>query len=426
MNSAIIVHLSSHSRELESVATRSVLGVPLFLRAMLACSDAGYREFIVIAHPRLRRTILKGWQRIMGGRGCQIQLVLSDGATLTATQFAGIRQHVAARVCLLDACTVVTNTWVTDVLAPGLRQTHLPQNTAPAVLCDTQSLEAALAQYMAQDSTRPPITQARRYCRITHPAQIATLEHFLCEHIRLGANGWVARTLNKRVSLPISRGLARLRVPPNAITAFNMLVGLCAGIGTGGMTYVGLLWGGILLQLASILDGCDGEVAKLTHRTSKFGQLIDTLSDNFALASFFIGLTIHEYRVSHNPLAFLWGAALLAGIGALLWQMFRYLRTHTDSLSLVTFDKMFLQRAEQRPTLAAAMARYGKAVTKKEWFSLLFLGLAIAGILPLALYATIAVSWIGALTVWQLLRAPRLAAARMPAHGREGVAHVAS
>lgn len=423
MNSAVIVHLPSPSRELETVATRSVLGVPLFLRTILTLCDSGFGEFIVIAHPRLRRTILKAWQRIMHGRGCQIQLVLCDGSTLTTAQFAGVRQHVAARVCLLDACTVVTNTWITDVLAPGLRQAHPPQDTAPAVLCDTHSLEAALAQYMTQAAARQPIAQAQRYCRITHPAHIAVLEHFLCEHIRLGANGWVARTLNKRVSLPISRGLARLRVPPNAITAFNMLVGLCAGIGTGGLTYVGLLWGGIFLQLASILDGCDGEVAKLTHRTTKFGQLIDTVSDNFALASFFIGLTIHEYRVSHNPLAFLWGAALLAGIGALLFQMFRYLRTHTDSMSLVTFDKMFLQRAQQRPTLAAALARYGKAVTKKEWFSLLFLGLAIAGILPCALYATIAVSWIGALTVWQLLRP---AAVHVPARGREGVAHVAS
>ncbi|MBI4223369.1 MAG: CDP-alcohol phosphatidyltransferase family protein, partial [Deltaproteobacteria bacterium] len=89
------------------------------------------------------------------------------------------------------------------------------------------------------------------------------------EAIRLATPGPVARHLNKRISLPISWQLAKWGVHPNWISAFNITLGWSTGFFTAQGTYPFYLLGGFLFQMASIFDGCDGEVAKLRGMTSK-------------------------------------------------------------------------------------------------------------------------------------------------------------
>jgi CDP-L-myo-inositol myo-inositolphosphotransferase len=56
--------------------------------------------------------------------------------------------------------------------------------------------------------------------------------------------------------------------------------------------------GGILFQIASILDGCDGEVATLKHKQTKLGAMVDTVSDHLSNIAFIIGVTVGVYRAT--------------------------------------------------------------------------------------------------------------------------------
>ncbi|MFB3105975.1 MAG: hypothetical protein ACE1ZA_13795, partial [Pseudomonadales bacterium] len=94
---------------------------------------------------------------------------------------------------------------------------------------------------------------------VDDPAAYARAERALLDRLRDKPNdGPVARYLNRPVSIRLSRYLSRLNVTPNEISVVSFLGSLMAAglFAFGG--YFALALGGVLAQLASILDGCDG------------------------------------------------------------------------------------------------------------------------------------------------------------------------
>lgn len=406
----MLIALASCDKEREGLYSQPILGVPLFLRSVLTLADSGHSHFVVVAPLGLRRSVIRLWTRYAAGRGFKLDFVpLQSGGGLAPRDQTLLTELLADRVCVLDGLTVVSPRWAREVLRPGLTY-HRPLAETARVLSREHLLHALSDGTLvtALDTTHS-YCQPGLSCRITAAGQIGILEHFLCELLRMGANGLIARHVNKRLSIPLSRILARWRVSPHAITVGNMLIGLAAGIGTAGVTYFGLLVGGVLFQIASIMDGCDGEVAKLTHRTSRFGQVIDTASDNLALVSFFVGLSIHHFRVSGDWRSFLWGAAMLGGLGALLGILIPFLRRFSNSASLATFDREYMEPLARRlPPILAGGLRGIKAIFKKEWFSLCFCLMAMAGVLPLALPIVAIGSWLGVVAAFWVPRLPSI------------------
>ena len=125
-------------------------------------------------------------------------------------------------------------------------------------------------------------------------------------------DGPVARYLNRPVSVRISRYLAQRDVTPNQISLFSFLCSVVAAglFALGG--YFALLVGGVLAQFASIIDGCDGEVARLKYQSSDFGGWFDAVLDRYADAFLLFGLTWHLLAAAAN------GWILLAGFMAII------------------------------------------------------------------------------------------------------------
>ena len=59
--------------------------------------------------------------------------------------------------------------------------------------------------------------------------------------------------------------------------------------------YFSLFMGGVLAQFASVIDGCDGEVARLKFQASDYGKWLDAVLDRYADAFLLFGLTWHAY-----------------------------------------------------------------------------------------------------------------------------------
>nr|HEX4315693.1 CDP-alcohol phosphatidyltransferase family protein [Kofleriaceae bacterium] len=94
--------------------------------------------------------------------------------------------------------------------------------------------------------------------------------------------GPVDATINWRFSMRITRALSHrsLAVTPNHVTIAAIVVGLCASVLVfdGGWLHIAIA--GVLLELNSILDSVDGELARLRFQYSKLGQWLDNLSDD--------------------------------------------------------------------------------------------------------------------------------------------------
>jgi phosphatidylglycerophosphate synthase len=86
---------------------------------------------------------------------------------------------------------------------------------------------------------------------------------------------------------PLVLVLARLRVPPPLVVAAAGAAGLAAAVELGRGSLVAAA---LLVQLKTLLDNADGQLARLTGRTSAFGRYLDSEVDLLVNAALFAAL----------------------------------------------------------------------------------------------------------------------------------------
>jgi uncharacterized protein (TIRG00374 family) len=112
-------------------------------------------------------------------------------------------------------------------------------------------------------------------------------------------DGVLAR-FNRRISLPISLLLIRTPITANQISVAILALGMWAAWLFSRGSYLASLLAAVVSLAASILDGCDGEVARLKYQESRFGCWLETVGDYAYYFAIFIGITIgavHPWRV---------------------------------------------------------------------------------------------------------------------------------
>ena len=135
----------------------------------------------------------------------------------------------------------------------------------------------------------------------------------MCDQGRKIRDGPVARHLNRPVSRWLSHYLVRTTVTPNQISLLSWVLS-CVAAGLMAVSgYLALATGGALAQLASIVDGCDGEIARLKHMESAFGAWFDAVLDRYADAVLLFGLMWHEFAVTGTNLSVVVGFAAIVG-----------------------------------------------------------------------------------------------------------------
>lgn len=141
-------------------------------------------------------------------------------------------------------------------------------------------------------------------------------ENILLANLKKTSDGPVSRHLNRPISIRISKYLLKKSITPNQISFFAFALSMLGALFFFLGGYVNLLTGGILAQLSSIIDGCDGEIARLKFQASEFGGWYDAVLDRYADAFLLFGLTYYAYFPGENFLYLLMG--FLAIIGAFM------------------------------------------------------------------------------------------------------------
>ena len=165
---------------------------------------------------------------------------------------------------------------------------------------------------------------ARLAIRMVEPADIEPAERTIRLSIFKDTDEGVAR-FNRRISLPISVALMRTPLTANQLSIMLVAVGFYSGW----LFSIGHYWTGVLAAFlslaASILDGCDGEIARLKYQESPLGCWIETVGDYSYYIAIFIGITVGAVRQTGHP-AFYWvGIVAIAGT-LLTFALLIYLR----------------------------------------------------------------------------------------------------
>jgi CDP-L-myo-inositol myo-inositolphosphotransferase len=103
-------------------------------------------------------------------------------------------------------------------------------------------------------------------------------------------DGFVSRFLNRPISSRVTRVLVKFPIHPSAFTASIFVLPLVAAVFLVRGDYLSVLMGAAIFQVFSILDGCDGEIARAKNLASKFGQRLDNLCDFLGSLIFVLAL----------------------------------------------------------------------------------------------------------------------------------------
>jgi phosphatidylglycerophosphate synthase len=100
-------------------------------------------------------------------------------------------------------------------------------------------------------------------------------------------DGFMARHFDRHISLAVSRHLLETAVTPNMMTVFSTLLGLLGASFFLGSSRAAYVPGALLVWLHSVLDGCDGELARVRFQESAFGSDLDFWGDNLVHLALF-------------------------------------------------------------------------------------------------------------------------------------------
>src|SRR5881396_2090395 len=113
-------------------------------------------------------------------------------------------------------------------------------------------------------------------------------------------DGFVSRFLNRPISRRITRFLLKFPIHPSAWTISIFVLPLIASVFLVRGDYFSVLLGAAIFQVFSILDGCDGEIARAKNLESKFGERLDYFSDFMASLLYVLTLGLGLRRVTEG------------------------------------------------------------------------------------------------------------------------------
>jgi len=213
---------------------------------------------------------------------------------------------------------------ILDAVPEGTRAVRVPANYVVH-----RQLFKAIAEHDAR-APAPPAERALQHQSFDHhppwgfaPFEVVdarsarAAERALFRALRKPEDGWTSRYLNRYISLALSRLLVHTPLAPNQISVGILAVGLLGAWLASGGTHAGLVAGAALFQAQSVLDGCDGELSRVTYRGSRAGEWLDTVGDDLTNYGFFAGAAIGLYRLEGTPLYLVAGAVtVLSGLVA--------------------------------------------------------------------------------------------------------------
>lgn len=254
------------------VVLQRVAGVPLVKRALIVLARAGVTRATVIA-------------------GELVQSVLANDRDVAATNLV-IEFRTTAELPQIasragGAVIVARADHVFDVNVAKLAvATAAPSGRIALVTADGAEvgISVVAASALVLPLPRASSTVAIPADAVAHPADSPAArraaEDTLFRSLRKRTDGPVSRYLNRPMSLFVTRRLVNTNITPNQMTIVANVIGALGVWFVFQATWSTLALGGMLVHLQSVLDGCDGEMARLKFKSSRIGEWLDNVLDD--------------------------------------------------------------------------------------------------------------------------------------------------
>ncbi|GAI18852.1 unnamed protein product [marine sediment metagenome] len=162
--------------------------------------------------------------------------------------------------------------------------------------------------------------------------------------------------------------LSYFPISPNIITIISFVTGLVAAFMFIKGNYFFTLFAGLLVQLSSIIDGCDGEIARLKFQGTPFGAWFDTILDRYVDTAISIGIG-YSFWLTH-PGVLPWIGCILALVGFILASYLKkeYFRRYFEEM-----PKSFIRTLTKRDIRLFVI--FMGAIVNKPYWALIGIGI---------------------------------------------------
>jgi phosphatidylglycerophosphate synthase len=185
----------------------------------------------------------------------------------------------------------------------------------------------------------------------------------------------MSRHFERRISLAISRRLVDTPITPNAMTLVSVGIGLGGALLFAKPKSSSHVLGALLFWLHSVLDGCDGELARLKFIESRWGGLMDFWGDNVVHSAVFSAIAAGEYVRKPRATPLILAASAVTGTllsaGLVYWKTMRKKKAGGPLFTSVVGPRS--ENAEPNP-----VERLADQLARRD-FIYLVVALALAG-----------------------------------------------
>jgi len=221
----------------------------------------------------------------------------------------------------------------------------------------------------------------------------------------------------------VTRQLLPTAVSPNQMTLIAALIGLAGVFVAWPGAYWRVLVAALLVQTQSILDGCDGEIARLKHLHSSLGEWLDQVFDDVVNIGFLVAIG-HALSLGGSWFApFAWPVAMTALVLHTFYQVGLYaaLWTKGGGRGSVTAIRWRGQGPPKAPPTTPAGKRWFaikklfEDAGRRDFFTFAYVPCALLGVVEVAFmwHAFIAtISGVLTTSQWLLLGGPESEAER--------------
>ncbi len=142
-------------------------------------------------------------------------------------------------------------------------------------------------------------------------AQIPECEKRFLRGSGKSQDGLVSRFINRPISRSISRLLLRTPITPSGWTLAIFILPLLGSLFLARGGYQNIVGGLLFFQLYSVLDGCDGEIARAKYLESASGRQLDIWCDT--IGNLFLVLAL-GYGLALTTKFYLWEGVVVAAL----------------------------------------------------------------------------------------------------------------
>jgi len=347
-----------------------LLGLPLIERAILTAKKSGFSEFCIVTgykgkkvrdfldklaprrNVKITHVINKDWEKsnavsVLKAKqalGKENFLLIMADHLLDKTILEDLKSQPVKNCKVILAADFTTDSNplidiedVTKVLVKKGRIIDIGKNIPEynafdtgAFLCtpaifpaieksianNDSSLSGAIKVLVQEKQARVFNIQGKFWLDIDDEAAIKKARQQMIKRLTKSSDGPVSKYLNRPISTIITKFLLKTNITPNQVSLYSFLMAM---VGAGFLFFGNitcLMISGFLVQIASIVDGCDGEIARLKYQESDYGAWFDACLDRYADAFIFFGLSYYSSITG----AGIWGwiIGFLAMIGSFM------------------------------------------------------------------------------------------------------------